>query len=125
LSSIPTPSQISDAIAQAATEPKRATADGISTEMHDIGELVKAAEHVAANAAKGPTRSFTFSRIVNEGRCGAAGAGLSNLVRGLFSFGQPDEPGIREPSAMPPRRGFDHDAAMTALRRSFRPTADG
>lgn len=67
MSSIPTPSQISDAIAQAATEPKRVTADGISTEMHDIGELVKAAEHVAANAAKGPTRGFTFGRIVNGG----------------------------------------------------------
>jgi hypothetical protein len=67
LSSIPTASQIADAIAQAATEPKRVTADGISTEMRDVDEIVKAAEFVAANGAKGPTRGFTFGRIVNGG----------------------------------------------------------
>jgi hypothetical protein len=67
LSSIPSSEQITQAIAQAATEPKRVTADGISTEMHDVDQLVKAAEHVAANTAKGPTRGFTFGRIVNGG----------------------------------------------------------
>ncbi len=67
MSSIPTASQIADAIAQAATEPKRVTADGISTEMRDVDEIVKAAEFVAANTAKGPTRGFTFGRVVNGG----------------------------------------------------------
>lgn len=67
MSSIPTSEQITEAIAVAATSPKKVAADGVSTEMPDVDQLVKAAEHVANSKAKGPTRGFTFGRVVNGG----------------------------------------------------------
>lgn len=68
MSSVPTQSQLNDAIAVAATTPQKGTVDGTTIEARDIDQLIKASNHLAAQAAKAsPGRGFGFGQVVNGG----------------------------------------------------------
>jgi hypothetical protein len=58
-------------VSDAATEPKSASADGVSVQNHSLDELIRAEKHLAAKSgASKPHRGLRFSKLVPPGTSG-------------------------------------------------------